>query len=85
MSKVTVVLKNKYTIGGDELSGEIEIDKPTVGTMIDAGELCSPQNQVGFGVAILAVTLKVPFNQIREMDTKAFMSLQEELKEILPN
>ncbi len=85
MSKIKIVLKEKYVIGGDELSGEIEIDTPTVGTMVDAGELCDPSNKVGFGVAILAVTLNVPYNQIRAMDVEKFMSLQVELKDILPN
>jgi len=85
MSKVKVVLSKEYEIGGDILAREIELDTPTMGTMVDAGSLCPPSNQIGFGVAIVAVVLKVPLNQLKEMSPDDFMSLQNDLKAILPN
>jgi len=85
MSKVKIKLSKEYNIGGDVLSGEIELETPTMATMVDASSLCPPTNQIGFGVAIVAVVLAVPFNQVKAMNPKEFMALQDELKEILPN
>jgi len=85
MSKIKITLKQDYVIGGDTLSGEIELEAPTMGTMVDAGTLCPPSNPIGFGLAIVAVTLKVPMNQLKQMSPEDFMSLQEDLKDILPN
>ena len=85
MKKTKIKLSQEYQIGGETLTGEIEIDEATVGTMVDAGELCSPQNQVGYGVATVAVVLKKPYNAIKQMSPKDFLNLQDDLKEILPN
>lgn len=85
MAKVKINLSKAYQIGGDSLEGMVEVDAPTVGTMIDAGELCSPANQVGYSVATVAVVLGKPYNALRAMPPDAFLSLQEDLKEILPN
>ena len=85
MAKGKVTLSKVYTIGGVTLEGEMEVVAPDVGTMIDAAELCAPSNQVGYSVATIAVILGQPYNALRQMGPDAFLSLQEDLKEILPN
>lgn len=85
MAKVKVKLTREYKIGGVILNRELELIAPTMATMIDAASLCSPSNKIGFGVAFLSIVLEKPFNQVKALEPKLFMDLQEDLKDILPN
>jgi len=80
-----IQLEGTYKAGEQTISGEIEIADSSMGLMVDAGELCSPENKIGFGLAIMAVTIDVPYNQLKLMSTKDYLELKEELGDALPN
>jgi len=85
MAKVKVAFSKEYKFDKKVFQGESELNTPTMGTMVNAGELCPPTNQVGFSVAIVAVMLEVPFNLVKAMSPEDFMALKKDMKEILPN
>ena len=80
-----IQLKKTYKAGEQSIEGEIEIADSNMGVMVDAGELCSPENKIGFGLAIVAVMINVPYNQLKQMDPMEFMQLKDELGDMLPN
>lgn len=84
MAKVKVKFNKKIVAGGKTLEGEVEVEKPNMGAIIDAGNICPPTNPVGFGAAIIGVALNIPFNVIREMDPEDFTSVMKTMEPILP-
>jgi len=84
MAKVKVKFEKKIVVGGKTFEGEVEVEKPNMGMIIDAGNICPPRNQIGFGAAIIGVTLDIPFNVIREMDPLDFTSIMNAMEPVLP-
>jgi len=84
MAKVKVKFDKKIEVGDKTLEGEMEIEKPLMGEIIDAGSICPPSNPVGFGAAIICVVLDIPFNVIKKMDPSDFTSVMEVMAPVLP-
>ena len=84
MQKVKVTFPTKMEIGGVTLEGEMSFSKPDMGVIIDAGSVCPPSNQLGFGAAVMGAIIDVPYASLRAMEPAAFMQLQKILEPLLP-
>lgn len=84
MAKIEVTFSRKVKIGGRTFEGTIEIDKPLMGDMSDAADICSPKNPIGFGMAVIGVVLDIPYNLLREVDPDDFMVVQKAMSPIIP-
>ena len=84
MEKIKVVFSKKLEVGDKTFEGEMTFDKPNMGMIIDAGEICPPTNQIGFGAAIIGAIADVPYSVLREMEPEDFMSLQVAMEPLLP-
>ena len=84
MAKVTVTFERKIEVGGKVFEGDMEVEKPNTGVLMDAGSIADPSNQVAFTVAIMGVVLDVPLNTMRSLEIEDFAILKRSLESILP-
>lgn len=82
--KVQVTFEEKITLGDVVLEGEMSFDTPDMGVIIDAGSVCPPTNQIGFGAAVMGAIINVPYTLIRAMEPTEFMVLQTAMEPLLP-
>jgi len=83
--KVTIKFDKRYEVGGVVLEGEKEYPKPTAGQIIDAADLCSPTNPIGYGTAVISVVAGIPYNALRDLELDEFDSLMECFRPLVPN
>ena len=82
MAKVTFT--EKVTIGDKTFDGEMEFEEPMMGAVVDAAEICSPSNPVGFSMALIGAIVDVPYNVLRQTKPEDFVKLQAALAPLLP-
>ena len=84
MKKIQVTFEKPLKFSDKEFKGEVSLEAPTAGLIMDAGELANASNPIGLSMAMMSIILGVPLNEVRALSIEDLMVLKTTLEPVLP-